>query len=235
VIEEGYAPAELGLEITEGMTAPPLRFVMAPVGAPLRIESLPEGATVRIDGRALPGRGEGLVLSPGPHEVRLETKGFLPQVQRVDAEPGKHLAIVARLEPMPATQPGQPRIAPSPPPAGRPAPSLPVSVPTVKKPLVRGAFVELDETMTPPRHVSGEPAPYPQAARKLRLKGSVLVEMIVTEDGQPRDLRVLESAGAILDQAVVEAVERWRFKPALKQGTAVRVHWKYKQSFVPAL
>ena len=92
----------------------------------------------------------------------------------------------------------------------------------------------LDDTVTPPRRVSGESARYPNQARKLSLKGAVLVEFTITEDGEPEDIQVLESAGDILDSAVVAAVEGWRFAPAVKDGEQVRVRWKYKHSFVPA-
>jgi protein TonB len=57
------------------------------------------------------------------------------------------------------------------------------------------------------------------------------VEITVTEGGAARDVRVLESAGAILDEAVVAAVSKWRFEPARKQGIKVRVRWKYRQTF----
>ena len=55
--------------------------------------------------------------------------------------------------------------------------------------------------------------------------------MIVTEDGEPLDLAVVESAGDILDQAVLDAVGEWRFEPALKDGVKVRVPWTIRQTF----
>ncbi len=85
--------------------------------------------------------------------------------------------------------------------------------------------------MTPPRRIAGGPASYPDEARRLALTGSVLVELLVTETGEPRDVRVLESAGPVLDAAVVAAVGGWRFDPARKDGVKVRVLWKYKQTF----
>jgi protein TonB len=85
-----------------------------------------------------------------------------------------------------------------------------------------------------PRRTFGEPAGYPEAARRLRLAGSVKVEITVGSDGTAEDVRVLESAGAILDDAVVEAVRGWRFEPATKQGVRVRVRWPYRQTFKPS-
>jgi TonB family protein len=63
------------------------------------------------------------------------------------------------------------------------------------------------------------------------MAGSVLIEMIVTERGQPERLRVLESAGTILDETVIEAASSWRFEPAVLDGVKVRVRWPYRHTF----
>jgi TonB family protein len=89
----------------------------------------------------------------------------------------------------------------------------------------------MDASVTPPAHLSGSAASYPDKARKLKLRGSVLVEMIVTEKGEPAEIHVLESTAALLDEAVVEAVRKWRFEPARKDGVKVRVRWQYRQTF----
>ena len=59
--------------------------------------------------------------------------------------------------------------------------------------------------------------------------------MTVTEKGQVGAVRILESAGATLDEAVIEALYRWRFEPARKVAdrTPVAVRWQYRQSFQP--
>jgi TonB family protein len=55
--------------------------------------------------------------------------------------------------------------------------------------------------------------------------------MIVTEEGTPIDLEIVESAGDILDQAVLESVATWRYEPAERNGEQVRVHWRVRQRF----
>jgi protein TonB len=77
----------------------------------------------------------------------------------------------------------------------------------------------------------GGPAPYPERARSLRLQGTVAIDMIVDESGAPTDLRVVESAGAILDAAVLDAVRGWRFEPARKYGVPVRLRWSARQTY----
>ena len=89
-----------------------------------------------------------------------------------------------------------------------------------------------DGTVSPPRKISGNPPPYPDEARRVNLLGTVKIEMIVNERGEPTDLRVVGSAGEILDRAVVDAVRTWRYEPATKSGVKVKVHWSYQHSYV---
>lgn len=55
--------------------------------------------------------------------------------------------------------------------------------------------------------------------------GTVVMELIVTSKGLPRNVRVIESAGKDLDGSALAAVKQWRFDPARKkdQPVAVRV------------
>jgi TonB family protein len=46
---------------------------------------------------------------------------------------------------------------------------------------------------------------------------------IIGPDGRPRNLRVARSLGMGLDEKAAEAVSRWRFEPALKDGRPVAV------------
>jgi protein TonB len=190
------------------------------MAAPLSVGSEPNGATVRVDGRSI-GKApiDALLLGPGLHDLRVEQQGFRAQVRRIEARAGEPLRVSVRLEPLVGPGPGppsaKPRAAPTPSPA----------------PLAEGTLVEMDASVTPPVHVSGNAAPYPQKAKKLKLRESVLVEMIVTEKGEPNEIHVLESATALLDEAVVKAVRSWRFEPARKDGVKVRVRWQYRQTF----
>jgi TonB family protein len=212
ILEEGYAPAEVGLELGEGTTDLPLRFAMSPTAARLTVRSEPDGATVSVDGRVIGMTPlDQALLGSGRHEVRVERRGFRAQTRRIEAGAGQPLLVALRLEPLVEPGPAEPPVKP--------------------RPLVEGALVAMDETVTPPNRIEGRPAPYPKKARKLKLRGSVLVETIVTEKGEPTEIQVLESAGTLLDQAVVEAVRGWRFEPARKNGVKVSVRWRYQQTF----
>ena len=66
-----------------------------------------------------------------------------------------------------------------------------------------------------------EPA-YPPLARMTRIRGSVLVRLIVGTDGKVRDARAL-SGHPLLMQAAVDAVRQWSFTPFVKNDRAVEV------------
>jgi protein TonB len=91
--------------------------------------------------------------------------------------------------------------------------------------------VELGPDVTAPVRVSGQPAPYPDAARRRGLRGTVTIDMIVDETGAPTELQVVESAGPVLDEAVLKAVGAWRFEPARKDGARVKVRWRARQTY----
>lgn len=68
----------------------------------------------------------------------------------------------------------------------------------------------------PARPHADNPAPdYPAEAKRLGLQGDVLLQVTVSPEGRPTDVAVLESSGwALLDDAAIETVRRWRFDPA---------------------
>lgn len=53
----------------------------------------------------------------------------------------------------------------------------------------------------------------------------------MTETGEVVEPRVVESAGEILDQALLDAVRRWRYEPADLNGLKVRVRIRESQAF----
>jgi len=65
---------------------------------------------------------------------------------------------------------------------------------------------------------------YPEAARKARMEGVVILEAIITADGNVEDVRVLKSVNPLLDASAVRAVGQWKYKPATLNGRAVRVY-----------
>ncbi len=70
--------------------------------------------------------------------------------------------------------------------------------------------------------VKGAPARYPTAAMRARQEGWVVVSFTVDPDGKTSDVKVVESQPRhVFDRAAIDAVERYRFNPAMKDGVAV--------------
>jgi len=69
----------------------------------------------------------------------------------------------------------------------------------------------------------GDVAPvYPVLARNAHIEGVVILEAVLDAQGRVQSVRVLRSVQT-LDRAAVEAVQQWRFTPALLNGQAVPV------------
>ena len=64
---------------------------------------------------------------------------------------------------------------------------------------------------------------YSDEARTAKLDGSVLLSVVVGTDGLAHDLNVVKSLGMGLDEKAVEAVQQWKFQPAVKDGEPVKV------------
>ena len=66
---------------------------------------------------------------------------------------------------------------------------------------------------------------YPAEARSLNQEGVVMVGVVVSAAGDPSEVSVHRSSGhALLDDAAVRAVRRWRFEPARTAGLPVTSH-----------
>ena len=76
--------------------------------------------------------------------------------------------------------------------------------------------------ITRPPEVLYHPEPeYSDEARKVRFQGSVMLSIVVGIDGKASQIRVVREAGLGLDERAVEAVTRWRFRPAVAGDRAV--------------
>jgi periplasmic protein TonB len=75
---------------------------------------------------------------------------------------------------------------------------------------------------SPAYGVNPEP-PYPLAARRLGLEGTVVLRVVVASDGSPVSVAVLQSSGhAVLDASAADTVRaKWRFVPARRNGVPV--------------
>lgn len=72
---------------------------------------------------------------------------------------------------------------------------------------------------------------YSEEARKAKFQGSVLLQVVVDEKGNPRDIKIVRPLGLGLDEKAIEAVQKWRFKPGFLNNKAVPVQAMIEVNF----
>jgi TonB family protein len=64
---------------------------------------------------------------------------------------------------------------------------------------------------------------YPTAAKAAGIQGTVLFEMVISKEGVPVDIRVIESPDDDLTQSALDAVRQWRYRPTLLNGNPIEI------------
>ncbi|MBI1786748.1 MAG: energy transducer TonB [Acidobacteria bacterium] len=72
---------------------------------------------------------------------------------------------------------------------------------------------------------------YSEEARKAKYSGTVVLYAEVDASGKTRNLRVVRGIGLGLDEKAIEAVNKWKFKPGLKDGRPVTVACQIEVNF----
>lgn len=96
--------------------------------------------------------------------------------------------------------------------------------------LLAPAFIEsirpAPVTRTPPKVIFRQEPEFTKEARKQKINGSVLVDLIVDANGMPTHVRVERGLGFGLDENAVAAVSKYRFQPSTENGKPVEVELK---------
>ena len=96
---------------------------------------------------------------------------------------------------------------------------------------VGGGIFRVGGGISAPQAVSTPTPNYTEEARRTKTQGTCILGLIVDTEGHPRDIRVVRGLGSGLDAKAIEAVERWRFEPAKKDGKPVNVLISVEVSF----
>ncbi len=83
----------------------------------------------------------------------------------------------------------------------------------------------------PPEKIVFPSPQYTEIARKARIQGVVIVEAIIDKEGNVTNVKVLKGLPMGLDQSAVDAVKRWKFKPATLNGKPVAVIYNLTVNF----
>jgi periplasmic protein TonB len=94
-----------------------------------------------------------------------------------------------------------------------------------------GGIYRVGGGVSAPRTLYAPDPDYSEEARKAKYQGTVVLWTIVGPDGKPREIRVVRSLGMGLDEKAVEALRKWRFAPAYKEGQPVAVQINVEVNF----
>jgi protein TonB len=197
----------------------------APAIAPLRLVIRPAPAAVPTVKRVVPEEpSRAPDRAPDP-DVKPEPTPEAVVEKAAVAEPApqpvlKKAARVQKPRPKPAAR--LPAVNPDPPPA--PEQITVASTPSAALPAAPAATT-VTALSREVEYLYNPPPDYPRRARRLGLEGEVLIRTRILPNGESDELVLAHSSGhALLDQAAMAAVRKWRFRPA-RRGDALIVSW----------
>ncbi|MEA2603388.1 MAG: hypothetical protein QOF89_4380 [Acidobacteriota bacterium] len=110
-------------------------------------------------------------------------------------------------------------------PGGPGGPGVEPSVPADTEP------IHFSVGMTRPEILHQVQPRYSELARRAGVQGTVIVEAVIDEQGEVTRVRLLHGLPMNLDRAAVEAIQQWRFKPAMMGGHPVKVYYTLTVNF----
>jgi protein TonB len=81
-------------------------------------------------------------------------------------------------------------------------------------------YTKVDENPVP---VKTPPPRYPDSLKREGVSGVVAVTIVIDETGAVSSTTVAKSSHPDFERPAMEAVSKWKFKPAKKDGAAVKV------------
>lgn len=94
-----------------------------------------------------------------------------------------------------------------------------------------GAVIDVGPSISAPQPVFAPDPEYPISFRKHKIQGICVLGVTVGEDGDVRDVHVTRSLDKRLDQNAIDAVKRWKFRPAMRNGKPVAVKTSIEVGF----
>jgi TonB family protein len=89
----------------------------------------------------------------------------------------------------------------------------------------------LTKDMTPPKVLFKVDPEYTAHAKAAKLRGTVLLAVVVGSDGKAHDIQVLRSLDSGLDAQAVAAIRKWKFQPGMKENAAVNTRATIEVNF----
>jgi protein TonB len=82
-----------------------------------------------------------------------------------------------------------------------------------------------------PEAVSQVAPVYPASLRKARIEGTVTLVFLLNEGGTVEDPRVENSTHPEFEKPALDAVRRWKFRPGMREGQAVKTFMRLPMRF----
>jgi TonB family protein len=86
-----------------------------------------------------------------------------------------------------------------------------------------GGVYRIGGGVSAPVPLNSVEAEFSDEARRAKYQGVVLVGLIVDAQGNPQSVHIVRALGMGLDEKAIEAVKKYKFKPAMRDGKAVAV------------
>jgi TonB family protein len=96
---------------------------------------------------------------------------------------------------------------------------------------IGGGVFKVGGGISAPTPVNTPDPEYTEEARNAKTQGTCVLWLIVDDQGNPRDIRVVRGLGFGLDAKAIAAVKQWKFQPAMKDGHPVNVQISVEVGF----
>ena len=96
---------------------------------------------------------------------------------------------------------------------------------------LKGVYPDTTPGLVKPKVIREVKPRYTPAAMKAKIQGMVKLQIVVAADGSIARVRVLESLAPDLDNAAVEAAQKWEFAPAVLNDKPVPVALQLELEF----
>lgn len=200
----------------------------------LHLTSDPKEAKVFIDGVEKGSTPFTHELLEGKHKIRIEKEGYKPR--EVELEISSDLFKSYNLEKLPDSETSGAKVEKQEvkeeekkAPEEKIPPKADVKL-KEEATDTSGDVVELRQVQTRPKPVKMEKVKVPRKAKDFNLKGTLKVQVLITENGDVLKAEILEmipNPPDWLHDAVIETLLKWKFSPAVKDGKNVKVWYPF--------
>ena len=221
------------------------------------LPEIPETLTVVMVSAPMPVKQELPALQPPPAQqllTKAEVVESVPKLPEVIPDVVSAVAIVkpkpkkslkaSTFKPQPPPPESKPEVRPVIQPQLQTSAQTPTTASQQKIPLPkpRKEFTTVAAVHKPQKFFPDRPAipmlkqnpppVYPKSARRRGYQGSVILKVLVTENGRVEKVEIDKSCGyAILDRTAFSAVRDWQFKPGIKNGKKIKMWVKVPVRF----